>query len=372
MKLIDRHVLFQCLQTIALALFAFIGLLLLQNIYADLEDLVKFGASPLQILTYFAIQLPSFLPSILPLVFMISILFSLGQLHRNSEIVAMRACGLGVWRITRSIWLLGVILTATLFALNSKIVPWSVEQSRTIWDNFRYSNELKSKSADEIGIVKALAYNNFSDGRLWFINRFSEYNFRAFGITVSELDESRKEKTRIMASEGYFDEVAGSWVMLNGRVLTFDPQTREPVSSIPFGKRVFEDLKDSPTMMQLREKKVQDLSFFELRKVLQSMPPEGDPDRAAFLVRYYSMGASPLICLVIVGIAVPFAISGVRVNPMVGVSKAMGLFFGYFILAHLSTTLGSMGHLSPLMAAALPPCLAALLAVWLARSMRFA
>ncbi|MFA5257457.1 MAG: LptF/LptG family permease [Opitutales bacterium] len=371
MKLIDRHVLYQCLQTFAMALCAFIGLLLLQNVYDNLKDLVEMGAGAADILLYYAVLLPSYLPTILPLVFIIAILFSLGQLHRNSEIVAMRACGLSLWRITRSIWALGLVLAVALFALNARIVPWSVEQARAIWDNYSYTRDLKTRSADEVGIVRALAFNNFKDNRLWFINRFSQYNFRAYGVSVSELDGRQRERMRVVANEGYFDEVAHCWVLQHGRIVAFDPVSQDVVRSTPFERKVFEDLTDDPLMMQLREKRPKDLSFNELRLVLANMPTEGDPDRASYLVRYYSVAASPLICLIVVGLGVPFAVSGVRVNPMVGISKAMGLFFAYFALSSIASTLGSQGSIPPMLAAGLPPACAAVTALWLARRARF-
>jgi lipopolysaccharide export system permease protein len=371
-KLIDRHVLFQCLQTFFMALCAFIGLLLLQNVYDNLKDLMDFGAGAGEILYYYAVLMPSYLPTILPLVFMIAILFSLGQLHRNSEIVAMKSCGLSIWRITRSIWVLGVVLAVSLFALNARIVPWSVEEARGIWDGYSYSRQLQTRSAEEVGLIRSLAFNNFKENRLWFINRYSQFSRRAYGVMVSQLDENHGERKRVMASEAYYDEEAKCWVMLNGRIVFFDPETQDIVRSTPFAKQTFENLTESPMTMQLREKKPKDLSFNELRSVLASIPPTGDPDRAGYLVRYYTMAASPLICLIVVGISVPFAVSGVRVNPMVGISKAMGLFFGYYALASISTLLGTQGQIPPLLAALLPPACAAVLAVWLAGRTRFA
>ena len=56
-----------------MALCAFIGLLLLQNVYDNLKDLIDFGAGIGEIIYYYAVLLPSYLPTILPLVFMISI-----------------------------------------------------------------------------------------------------------------------------------------------------------------------------------------------------------------------------------------------------------------------------------------------------------
>lgn len=370
-KLIDRHVLFECLQTFFLALCAFVGLLLLQNVYDNLKDLVDYGASVGGILYYYAVLMPSYLPTVLPLVFMIAILFSLGQLHRNSEIVAMRACGLSLWRITRSIWFLGAVLAATLFALNARIVPWSVEESRRIMENYEYSRQLKTKSAEDVGLVRALAFNNFKDNRLWFINRYSLYGHKAYGVMVSELDERHGELVRTMANEAYYDEAAKDWVFTNGRIITFDAATQDIIRSTPFTRAEFARFNESPAIMQLREKRAKDLSFNELRSVIASIPPTGDPDRAGYLVRYYSMAASPFICLIVVGISVPFAVSGVRVNPMVGLSKAIGLFFAYYALSSISTMLGSQERLPPIVAALLAPACAALLAVWLARRAKF-
>ena len=372
MKLIDRHVLFQCLQTFFMALCAFIGLLLLQNVYNNLKDLIDMDAGPLGILYYYAVLLPSYLPTILPLLFMIAILFSLGQLHRNSEIVAMRACGLSIWRIARSIWLTGVVLAVSLFVLNASIVPWSVEKSHEIWDGYSIAKQLKNnKSEDEIGLVHDLAFNNFHKNRIWFINRYSRYKQRAYGIMVSQLNDQHGELKRILANEGFYDIDTGCWVFLHGRMVSFDPETQDVVRSLPFERLEANELTETPLVMQLREKQAKDLSFNELRAVLKSLPPHGDPDRDGYLVRYYTMAASPLICLIVVGISVPFAVSGVRVNPMVGISKSMGIFFAYYAISSISTMLGAKGHIPPLGAALFPPFCAALLAVWLAFRARF-
>ena len=53
-------------------------------------------------------------------------------------------------------------------------------------------------------------------------------------------------------------------------------------------------------------------------------------------------------------IAIPFAISGVRVNPAVGVSKSIGLFLVYFVLLKASTAIGGREVIPPLWAALVP------------------
>lgn len=369
--MIDRHVLGEVLRTLSLSLGAFVGLLLLLDMYDNLKDLIDYGAGVQEVLRYYLVLTPSFLPVVLPLSFMIAILFGLGQLHRNNELTAMRAAGLSLFRITRSIWGLGVLLTILLFFLNASVVPWSVEQARVIWENYAFSAELQEKEEDEIGIIPSLAYYNHSENRLWFINRFSEFNFRAYGITVSQLSPRGREISRIVANEGSYEDTLGYWAFKDGRNVTFDPITGEPVRSLGFTYQAFEQLTDNPKLMKFREERPKDLSFFQLDLVLESLSPR-DPDLLSYQVRYYSIAATPIICLLVVGLAVPFAATGVRVNPMVGVFKAIGLFVAYYVVVNIASLLGSQGELPPLLAAWLPTLLGAGVAAWLNFRARFA
>lgn len=80
---------------------------------------------------------------------------------------------------------------------------------------------------------------------------------------------------------------------------------------------------------------------------------------------YYSLLFDTLGPLIIIAIAIPFAVSGVRVSPAVGVSKSIGLFFLYYVLNILAVALGGRGHLEPVWAAAMPNLAMIGLAAWL-------
>ena len=76
---------------------------------------------------------------------------------------------------------------------------------------------------------------------------------------------------------------------------------------------------------------------------------------AQFAMRYHGTLASPMICLVVVAIAIPYAVVGGRVNPMIGVSKTLGLFVAYYFAAMILNALGASGTLPPVVAAWLAP-----------------
>ena len=139
MSLIDRYVLKEWLIAFTLTLGVIVGILILQNMYDSLPDLLDTDASLKQILYYYSLALPTYLPAILPIALLVSLLFALGTLHRNNEIIAMRASGASLMHISRSLWVAGLLLSFLLLYLTSSVIPKAVEQSRTFFDNLAFA-----------------------------------------------------------------------------------------------------------------------------------------------------------------------------------------------------------------------------------------
>ena len=367
MKVFDRHILVTWVKSFSLVLGATLGLLILEDIYDDLIDLIGYGAGLRDVAHYYLVLLPSFLPTVLPVSLMISILFSLGRLHRNNEIIAMRTCGLSLLRITRTLWIAGFAVSIGLFFLNAHLVPWSVEQSRNTVADLKYAHADRCQETEDIGVIHSLTFYNFAERRLWFMNRFNERTYRGFGVTVSLLDLERREAHRIVADEVYYDNVDYGWVFLHGREIWFDAAANEPVRSLPFERREFAELTEDPMLMKYLEDRPKNLSLRELTMVTNQLSEGGDPRVRAYQVRYHGILANPVSAMIAVALAVPFAVAGVRVNPMIGVSKSIGLFFLYYLVSNVATLSGERGLLDPISSAWLPNALMLAVAFWFYR-----
>lgn len=354
MTLIDRHILREWLSILGLVLAATLGLLVMHSLYDELEDLLREGAASGEIVTYCAVKVPGFLATLLPLCLLVSLLYALGRLHHGNEITAMRAAGLGLGRITRSVWVAGVVFCGLVWWLNSSVVPWSVEESRQLRETLQVRQELATKEAQQVGARMAVTFDNVDAGRLWFINRYSQFTRRAYGVTISELDARGRETTRVLAREAWRDETKGGWVLRDGRILTFDVASGEQLNPKTFRELIRADFDEDPALMQVYDAKPESLSLFELRRVIRHHQESGSPKALAYELRYASVMAETLMPLVIIAFAVPFAVAGVRVNPAVGVSKALGLFVVYFVALRVGMVLGGRGVLSPMLAALLP------------------
>jgi lipopolysaccharide export system permease protein len=300
------------------------------------------------------VKLPSYLAVVLPLAILLSLLYALGTLHRNLEITALRAAGLGLGRITRSIWVVGVLLCVLMGMLNATIIPWSVEESRVVWSSLEHRAEVQRRTADRVGASTLVAFDNRAEQRLWFMNRYSRFTGRGYGVMVSELDEMRRETLRLTAREAEPDPAGLGWIFREGRETWLDPATGEVLRTRAFAERRAPHYTEDPDVMLVFDVKPDDLSFRELRRLLAHHRAEDNPKIAAYAVRYYGMLANTLGPLIIIAIAVPFAVAGVRVSPAVGVSKSLGLFLVYFILLKISTALGARGVVEPWLAALAP------------------
>lgn len=357
----DRHLLREWLQILGLVLAATCGLLLLQVLYDDFRELRDLGARGSVLWTYLGVTLPSFLTVVLPLALLVSLLYVLGRLHRNNELTAMRVAGVGYARLTAPIWAVGVVCCGLSWWLSATVVPWSVERSRSMLDELRMQKELSALPEDRVGAVYSIAFDNRDAGRMWFFNRYSRFTDggrhpvgRGFGVSVAELDAQRREVARVVATEAWFDPERAGWVFLDGRDLTFAPESGELIGSRPFDRKFVAHYREQPGLMLLIDRKPSHLSLHELRELIAYLNIDDSPKTVGYVVRYHSLIANSFGPLIVIAIAIPFAISGVRVNPAVGVSKSIGLFFLYYLLAQAGMSLATKGLLGPEAAAWLP------------------
>ena len=339
---------------LGLLLAATTGVLMMSALYDNFRDLIQLKAGVDDILSYYLTLMPSFLSLVLPVSMLLSLLFVLGKLHRNNELTAMRGAGLNIFATTKALWMAGIVLCGVSLLLNARVVPWSVEASNGLLDAMQFRAEAKAAPTKVVGMVSSVAFDNRRQNRMWFINRYSRFNDTAYGVTVSELDRLRREKTRIMAREARYDVTRHSWTFIDGREMWFDPEQGDLMRSFTFTEKTVPYFTEEPRLMLLIDRKPNDLSFNQLRLNTDYFSSEENPKFLRYEVRYYRLLFDTIGPLIIIAIAIPFAVSGVRVNPAVGVSKSIGLFFTYFVLTNIATPLGATGVLEPIWAAMMP------------------
>lgn len=111
------------------------------------EIFIVHGVSGVILLKMSALLALQFLPAALPVAFLISVLMAFGRLSSDSELVAMKASGLGIWRLSAPVLLLSFAVGAFSLMLSTNWVPWAERESLDL--TIRISNTKVASSIKE-------------------------------------------------------------------------------------------------------------------------------------------------------------------------------------------------------------------------------
>jgi len=361
-RLLDRYILAEWAKVFALSLLSFMGLLLLSEGYNWIPDFLGWGASFGTILQFMLLGLVKDLSMLIPISLLISVIFVLATMNRNQEISAARAAGIGMWRLTAPLWATGFFLAGLLALLNAVLVPDALEAQNGLVESAQFA-ALKSKGGATIpkGQAYSVSFENAKARRLWLISNLGLSTGQAFEVIVHSFDEKNREVRCVTARFAEFRKTAlgWRWTFREGRDLRFDPATGSLMAQPRFKELTLPDYDDDPEVMFYSTKDPDKLSLREVSRFVDQAGSNPGGQNAAYAMRYHSILSAPVICLVVVAVAIPFSVRAGRISPMVGVAKTFGLFLVFYFLTSFCAAFGESGALPPMIAAWIPTVLAA-------------
>ncbi len=126
MNVLDRHIFVSVLATCAAAVGLFSFIVALPNVVRELlGPLLTEQISFETFARLVGLLFPFAISYALPMGILTGVLLTLGRLSADSEITAMRACGISVPRIARPVFLLAALCTAAAFYVNFESMPWA-------------------------------------------------------------------------------------------------------------------------------------------------------------------------------------------------------------------------------------------------------
>ena len=356
MRILDRYVLGEWAKLFGLCLGALAGLVALSIGYNWAGDFFGWGAGVADLAHFILLRLVAELPMLIPASLLVSVIIVLAQLNRSQELAAARAAGISLFRLTAPLWVASAVCAVSLAGLNVAWVSASQEAARNLADRLEFASiARKGGAVRSVGDTELVAFDSGDGRRQWIIGRLSLAAGRAGDIHLHLRDSRGRETRRIVATTGEFARQGDRWLWTfrDARELIFDPATGEVLRQ-PRHATLGPLEGDNPELMAATTQRAKELSFRELAALSAQADWMPQGQMAHYAMRYHSILASPLICLVVVAIAIPFAVVGGRVNPMIGVSKTLGLFLAYYFASMLLSAFGGAGALPPVVAAWLP------------------
>jgi lipopolysaccharide export system permease protein len=336
---------------------------------------------------YYGLKTPEMLVMVVPIAFLLALLYALTDMARHHELTAIRAAGVGLWRIALPYLVVGFLLSMCVFFVNELWVPDSIDAAADL----KHKRKNDPQSLVSRSWKRQLGFVNTRQRRKWFME--------AYNATTSEMIRPQIEwilttgtRVELLAERGRY--VDGGWVFSNVFEQVFPPTAGElPYSTTTnFYRATFTETPDeidseikigSISSQDLRDVNRTQLSVREILNYISLHPEMNDPSRvkdagyeniaqrATMLqTKLHARLAAPWTCMVVVLIALPFGAVTGRRNVFVGVASSIVICFAYFVLMQLAIAIGTHGSIPPWIAAWSPNVLFGLVGIgltWRAR-----
>ncbi len=339
MKLLDKYILKEFLRFFLITCVTFIALYLIVDFFEKIRMFLSNQATPAQMASYFIYSIPMIISLTLPAAILLSTLLTYSFLSKFSEITAMKANGVSLYRMALPALGVAVLVGVFLFFFTELVTPASIQ---------------KTEHLIKVDVQKQQTLGFFKQNEIWYRGHNAIYNFKMFdveknilrGITLHRLGPDFSLKMRVDAREAKW--LDNRWVFSHLLVTTFD-ENRVPY--LEWAEEKVIDIPEQPADFKIIQKDAEKMGYFELNRYVNKISAEGY-DVARYRVDLQGKLAFPFVCVILVFIGMSFSMRSERSGGLMQ-SLAAGIFIGfsYWIVHAFCMSLGRSGILPVTLAA---------------------
>jgi len=358
MGILDRYIAQTWLRLLVLCLSGFVAIYLVIDLIEKIPRFLRAGGGAGDILQYFIWKLPEMIGRTATFSILMATLLTLGLLSRDSEIIALRSCGVSLLRISLPLLTLGLVASILLLINAELVLPYSYARTELI---------------DRIKIKKKGDSVTFKLNNIWFRSKSTILQARLFepktrtlsGVVVWIVDGSMNPVSRVDADTAVYRD--GRW-LLNSTVLK---NFQAAAGYAPHSAQTMElDLNLKIEDLQVLEKDADNMSIRTLKEYAENLR-RGGYEAYRYLTLMHTKIASPFAALIMVMLGIPFALRNSRSGGIgMGIGAGIGIGFAYFVINAVLLSYGRSGVLTPIVAAWGANVLFMLSGIWLSMTVK--
>jgi LPS export ABC transporter permease LptG len=352
--LLDEYVMRSYAANFVLSLGAFALLYVVFTFFELMGDIIRNQTPFVVVGEYLFNLIPYIISAVTPLCSLLAVLITFGALNRNSELTAMKATGISLYRVLAPILFLAAILAAALFAFNEYYLPGANRRQEQL------RAEIKDKPAQTFLLPGRRFISGQTDkagdpARIFYYTAFDPDRQVFADLTVFEFDpQTFTLQRRIFAKSVRWDPNVSGWIFDNGWQRSFAGETIASYQTFPVA--TFPEIREQPGYFTKEDKPSDEMSYGELNDYIADLRQSGF-DTIKLRVQLANKLSVPAITLVMAILAVPFAVSMGKRGGLVGVATAIGVALGYWVVSNIFSSMGNIDTLPPLLAAWSPDLL---------------
>ena len=351
--ILDDYVLRSFIGSFLLVEISFVMLSLIFSLFELLSDIIRNHAA-LEVVGEYLLNLtPSMIYTITPLSVLIAVLATIGTLNRSSELTAMKATGISLYRAVVPIFMIAAILSVVMFTFDQFYLPNANRKQEALRSEIKGKPPRTFLRPDREWVFGKTKPDE--GAHIFYYEYFDSANNRFANLTVLEFQpNSFVLAERIFASNVVWDPQQHEWKFEDGWERTFQGGT---ISSYrKFKSEVFPNITEPPGYFKKEDLQSSEMTFAELAHYIHDLSQSGF-DTLPLRVQLNKKIAYPLVTLVMAILAVPFSLSMGRRGSLTGVAVAIGVAIAYWVAAGLFEAMGNVNTLPAVLAAWSPDLL---------------
>ncbi len=241
--ILDDYVLREFLTTFVLVLISFVMLMLVFTFFELLGDIIR-NRTPLVTVGEYLINLtPSMIYIITPLAVLVAVLVTFGVLTRTSELTAMKATGISLYRVMVPILVVAAIFAVALFLFDESYLPGANRRQEALRSVIKGKPAQTFLRPDRKWIFGRQEPGK--PGRIFYYQFFDPEHDRFANLTVFEFNpENFSLSRRIFASSAHWEPQLHQWVFEQGWERRFDGEAVSSYSQ--FNVESFPEIDEQP------------------------------------------------------------------------------------------------------------------------------
>jgi len=351
--ILDEYVLREFIKMFAMVLAGFVLLMLVFTFFELIGDILR-NHIPLTIVGDYLVNLaPSMLYQLTPLSVLIAVLVTFSLFNRSSELIAMKATGISIYRLVIPVVVIAAALACGLFAFDQYYLPQANRKQEALRNTIKGKPAQTTLNPDKKWIF---GQRNPGEPERVFYYQFFDPEENAFAnVTVFEFDPVTFALTkRIFAERAAWNIGQRGWVFENGWERTM--QGSNPTGFREFQTANFAEVREEPGYFKKESLQSQEMNFGQLQHYIGDLQQSGF-DTIGLRVQLYDKLAYPLVTVVMAVLAIPFALSMGRRGSLTGIAAGVGIALAWWVAHGLFVAMGNVNYLPSALAAWSPDIL---------------
>jgi LPS export ABC transporter permease LptF/LPS export ABC transporter permease LptG len=327
---LDRYIVSEILGPLGLGLLVYTFILLIRFLFQSAEMIIRRGLPASVVGELLMLSLPNIVVLTLPMSLLFGILIAVGRLSSDSELIAMRACGISLLALYRPILLLSAFFTIVNTLLMVYALPWgnhALQQLRL---------EILTQSISQQ--VQPRVFYEEWEGKVVYVFEVPQGEKRWHGVFLAESVPSGQDNQVTIADWGeVLVDSTGEKVVLRlfnavRHKVDLNSPDRYEVSRHRRLDLILEDQFTSEQKARISVSKgIRELTLAELQRLAED-PVATQEQRNLASVEIHKKFAIPMACMVFGLFALPLGINNRRGGKASGFALSIGVIVLFYVL----------------------------------------